>query len=307
MSSAPIHSPSIVEETLRSQRDSWQEIAGRVSNISSRELPHEQPKRILMFGLGSSHFAAKLCAFALIRDKSRVRIPVIACSSTAVGVDVIPQPGDWAFGFTHRGTSAPTLHGLLLAQRSGAFTIMVSGNGAEVPEHVGYALHTVPMEKAEPHTASMTGAICAVTCFLLGNKAVEEWDAIRSIGEPDLDLLRRRCGDGPDVLLGEWEGEWLAREGALKLMEMARLPVRAFGSEEYFHGPCFSCTSETKLWHVSLPKDARNDEINTIRPAHTIGIFGSTPLAWMPALVELQWLALAVALNRGVNPDNPRG
>lgn len=36
-----------------------------------------------------------------------------------------------------------------------------------------------------------------------------------------------------------------------------------------------------------------------------LDIYGGSPLAWVPALIELQWLALAVALNRGVNPDLP--
>ena len=83
-------------------------------------------------------------------------------------------------------------------------------------------------------------------------------------------------------------------------MEMARLPVRAFGSEEFFHGPMFSTKADDPIWHISLPKDPRNDQI---RSSHQVGVFGSSPLAWMPALLELQWMALATALNLGVDPD----
>ena len=293
---------SVVEQTLRSQREAWSRIAERVSGVSSREFPHESPKRILLFGLGSSHFAARLVAFALIRDKNRVRTPVIACSSMSIGLEVVPQKGDWAFGFSHRGGSKPTAEALALCERMGAFTILVAGEGAKVVEAAKYVMTTVPQETVEPHTISVTGAICAVTTLLLGAKCVEEWDALRSIGDPDLELLRSRAGQGPSVLLGEFEGEWLAKEGGLKLMEMARVPVRVFGSEEYFHGPRFSEVKTDTIWHVSLPKDPRNSEI---KAAHTIGIYGATPLAWMPALVELQWLGLAVAMNRGVNPDDP--
>jgi|GEM_PF-6386333 len=95
--------------------------------------------------------------------------------------------------------------------------------------------------------------------------------------------------------------EWIAREGALKFMEMARLPVRAYGTEEYFHGPRQSLGELERLWHVSLSRDPRNDDI---KPDHRIGVFGSTPLAWIPALVELQWLSLATAVNRGIDPDS---
>ncbi|MBC7692828.1 MAG: hypothetical protein H7222_13790 [Methylotenera sp.] len=300
---APEHQPSLVEQTLREQRESWREISERVSSISGRELPHESPKRILLFGLGSSLFAARLSAFALIREKSRQRIPVIACSSTRIGIDIVPQRGDWAFAFTHRGGAGPTLQAMELCEKLGAFTVMVCAQGIEAPASARFQLPTVPLEKVEPHTSAVTGAICAVSTLLLGNKAVEEWDALRSIGTPDLELYRRRAGLGPTILIGEWEGEWLAREGALKVMEMARLPIRAFGSEEFFHGPHYTLTPEDRIWHISVPKDPRNDTIAKMKPHYSIGIFGATPLAWIPALVELQWLALAVAINRGVDPD----
>lgn len=293
---------SEVETALRGQREVWREIIDRVPHSTARELPIEAPKRILLFGLGSSLYAARLIAWTLLRDRSRLRVPVVACSSLSVGLEVQPQRGDWAFAITHRGAKKATLAALELCDRVGAFTIQVSGKGAPVPEVARLGVETSPLEKCEPHTMSMTGAVCAITSMLMGPKALEEWEALRSIGEPDLEHLRDRVGEGPAVLLGEWEGYWLAREGALKLMEMARLPVRAFGSEDFFHGPRFSVKPDDKIWHISMPKDPRNDEI---RADQRIDIFGASPLAWVPALVQLQWMSLATALNRGVNPDDP--
>ncbi|MDR3608311.1 MAG: hypothetical protein P4M08_13150 [Oligoflexia bacterium] len=294
---------SEVENALREQRESWKEVSERVAALSSREFPPEQPKRILLFGVGSSHFAARLTSFALTRAKDRVRVPAVACSSMGVGVEVIPQRGDWAVGFSHRGQTAATLRALETCDRAGAFTILVAAAEASKAtelESVRYHLPTCRLERTEPHTISMTSAICAVTTLFLGAKAVEEWDALRSIGDPNLEVLRSRAGMGPSILLGEWEGEWLARETSLKLLEMARLPTRAYSSEEFFHGPRAALTPEDTIWHVSHGKDLRNADI---RSAYRVDIRGSTPLAWMPSLVELQWLSLAVALNRGVNPD----
>jgi glucosamine 6-phosphate synthetase-like amidotransferase/phosphosugar isomerase protein len=293
-------SMTVVEQTMRAQKDHWREISQRVATLESRDFPHGGPKRILFFGLGSSYIAAKLCQLTLKRDRTRKRVPIIACPSTHVGLDAQPAKGDWVFAFTHRASGGPTMQALELADRLGAFTVQVSAQGVEQHLCAQYLLPTTPLERVEPHTMAVTGAICAVTSLLLGDKCVEEWEALTSLPTPSLDLCRRRAGKGPSVLVGEWEGEWLAREGALKLMEMARLPVRAFGSEEFFHGPMFSTTEKDSLWHISLPKDPRNDEIKS---AHQVGVFGSSPLAWMPALLELQWMALAAALNNGVNPD----
>lgn len=290
-----------VEQNLRAQRDHWIDISRRVAEIESREFPHEGPKRILLFGIGSSFLAAKLCQLTLKRDRTRKRVPVIVCPSTHVGVDAVPMRGDWVFAFTHRGRPSPTLDALLLSDKFGAFTVQVSAQGTPLAPGAQYLLETSPLEVIEPHTFAVTGAICAVTSLLLGQKAIEEWDALTSIPSPNLDQMREIAGTGPDVILGEWEGEYLAREGALKLMEMARIPVRAFGSEEFFHGPLHSVDlTKTKIWHVEVPKDPRSAQM---KAAHTISIFGSSPLAWVPALMELQWLALATALNRGVDPD----
>jgi fructoselysine-6-P-deglycase FrlB-like protein len=294
---------SEVENALRAQRESWKEVSERVAAISRREFPPEPPKRILLFGVGSSHFAARLTSYSLTRAKDRVRIPAVACSSMGVGVEIIPQKDDWAIGFSHRGQTAATLKALEICDRAGAFTILVAATDAphmgEI-ESVRYHLPTCPLEKTEPHTISLTSAVCAVTTLILGAKATEEWDALRSIGDPHLELLQSRAGQGPSVLLGEWEGEWLAREASLKLLEMAGLATRAYSSEEFFHGPKAALSAEDVVWHVSHGKDPRNADIQS---AYRVDIRGSTPLAWVPALVELQWLALAVALNRGVDPD----
>ena len=139
-----------------------------------------------------------------------------------------------------------------------------------------------------------------MTTLLSSGKNAEEWEALRSIGDPDLDTYRSRAGEGPSIMLGEWEGEWLAREGALKLMEMARIPVRAFSSGRVFPGPRFSRDRQRSDLVRRASEGRAQPEIQA---AHQVGMFGASPLAWVPALVELQWMALAVALNRGVDPD----
>ncbi|MBU6375716.1 MAG: hypothetical protein KGQ59_06955 [Bdellovibrionales bacterium] len=293
-----------VERTLRSQRDVWRDVVARTSQYGARDLPREAPKRIFLFGAGSSHHAAKLCGYALLRDKTRIRIPVISCSSMQMGREFFPGRGDWAFAFTHRGKTETTIQALEMCRREGAFTVLVAAKGIDLGQ--GYhdlLLETCPLEVVEPHTAAVTSAICAVTTLLLPARAAEEWDALTSVGDPNLELMCRRAGLGPEIIVGEWEGQWLATEGALKLMEMAKVPARPFGSEEFFHGPKFSVTGG--IWHVRMAEDIRIKDLAALKPAHTIDIYGGSPLAWVPALVELQWLALAVALNRGIDPDLP--
>lgn len=291
---------SLVEEALRSQAAIWREVCERVSSVSNREFPSEAPKRILVFGIGSSYHAAKLISYTLSRDKSRPRMPVLACSSMAIGGEVVPQRGDWAFAISHRGNTPATLAAIEACQRANVFTVLVSGRGVRTPDNVQLQFETCELEKCEPHTVSMTSAVCAVTTHFMGTKAREEWEMLGAIGFPAVEIMQRRVGRGPALILGEWEGEVLAREGALKLMEMARLPVRAFGTEEYFHGPRFSVGADDEIWQVVHAKDQRASEI---KAGYRFNINGSTPLAWVPTLMEMQWAALAVAANLGVDPD----
>jgi len=288
---------TIVEETLRSQRSAWAEITERVSRIAVREMPPKGPKRILLFGLGSSHYVARLIAFSLVRDHNRTRVPVHAVSSMAIGTEITPCPGDWAFAFSHRGGSEPTRRALEICDNSGADTFLICGKNAKPISNAKYTIETVPLERIEPHTIAVTSAVCAATNLLFGPKVMEEWETLSKEQELDLNILRDRAALGPTIMLGEWEGEWLAREGALKLMEMAKLPVRVFGTEEFFHGPRFSLKNEDRIWHMKVCGDQRQVEATNVIDVHP-GLVG-----WVKALVELQWLALATSLNSVVDPD----
>ena len=290
-----------MEQAIRAQAAAWREVSERTLSRPSSDFPREQPKRLLIFGVGSSHFAARLIGYTLNRDKSRPRFNVVACSSAAIGNEVVPALGDWAIALSHRGRSEVTLSALAQCKRSGAATFLVGARGITRPEFADVLLETCDLEQCEPHTISLTTAVCAVTTYFLGTKGRDEWELLSGVGSPGLEVMRKRAGQGPTVIVGEWEAEWLAREGALKLTEMAKLPVRSYGSEEFFHGPQRALSADDVVWHVAHNKDPRWQDI----PAkYRFQLHGSTPLAWVPTLVELQWAALAVALERGLNPDN---
>jgi fructoselysine-6-P-deglycase FrlB-like protein len=306
---------SLVEAALRSQRKTWQEI---IENIAvggiTHNLPPKAPLRILLFGVGSSFFAAKLTAFALIREsiskRERSRIPVIACSSMAIGIEFSPKKGDWVFAFSHRGQTPVTIKALQLCSEAGAFTILVTAKEAPSQSGARLQIYTSELEKCEPHTVGVTSAICAVTTLLLGAPAIKVWTAQAVESDPDLAALQKKVGAGPTLLLGEWEGEWIARETSLKLIEMAQTYTSTYGTEEFCHGPGASWrkgSSDASLWYISSPLDERRNKIQTEylqKGPHDVSLDMSTgTLSWLSALVELQWMVLAVALNLGKDPD----
>ncbi len=295
---------SIVLETLLKQREVWREIVRRVEPLATRALPPEAPKRILLFGVGSSFFAAKLTAYTLRREQDRYsRIPILSCPSLSIGTEIDPRPGDWAFGITHRGGTRATIDAFESCLRAGAFTCAVTGKGAKEIGAARFSVETSEQERCEPHTMSMSGAVCAITTLLMGERATKQWHELSMDANPEWGEMRDRAGLGPSVVLGEWEGEWLAKEAGLKLMEMARMQVRTFGTEEYFHGPRLARKPQDTFWHFACPEDSRNGDVAGQGINFKFAIDRSASLSWVRSLVQAQWAALAVAMNRGVDPD----
>ena len=297
---------SEVEQALLRQSEQWLAILAALPASPSTRLP----KRIVLFGLGSSCFAAHLLRHSLMAYPRMKPVEILADSSVEMASQFPWRKGDWAIALSHRGKSEVTLRAARRANQAQARVIWVCGQGAPAPRFATVILRTTPLERCEPHTQSMTGAICAVSAWLLGKPVQSEWRKLAQLPRPKMEDLRRQTvlAPEPKLILGERIGEWLARETALKLMEMARLPVRAFGSEEFFHGPHWSTGPADSIWWVDQSSDARSAEIR--QRGQGVRYFpmpSSARLsAWIPLLVEFQWSALAVALNRGVNPDDPR-
>lgn len=275
---------SIVEETLRIQRAAIKETALRALEVEEPKTP----RSVLLFGLGSSRHAAHLTAETLLC--AGYQVPVRACSPLSIGHDAYVSPGDLAIGFSHRGTNKMVHAALDACRKAGAAAVLVSAEGT------GGQLCSGPLERCEPHTVAVTGAVCAATSWL--TRRPELWKPVWEKSDP-----APQGKEPPTVLLGERAGEWVAREAALKLAEMAHLPVRVYGSEEWFHGPSWIRSKDDRVWYVQTPGDARSGDIKSDRTFAAQPADG--PAGWANALIELQWLALALAESRGVDPDDP--
>jgi fructoselysine-6-P-deglycase FrlB-like protein len=292
---------NLVEEALRSQKKVWIKVSSRVSKEQFWQgLPPEFPKRIILFGVGSSYFSARLTALSLIREnlsgENQRHFPILCCSSVGVGLEVIPQKGDWAFAFSHRGKTPATLNALEKCAKAGAFPILVASEEVSLPASARFLIPTSPLEKCEPHTMGMTSAICAVTSLFLGNTGLNRWKELAREKDPDLAELQKMLKAPPTLLLGEWEAEWIAREISLKLIEVAQIPTRVFSTEEFFHGPqALSEMQNDKIWHLSREVDSRR---NQIQVEYSVPVSSKHSLAWVSSLVQLQWAVLALRGNR---------
>jgi len=93
----------------------------------------------------------------------------------------------------------------------------------------------------------------------------------------------------------------LANEAALKLREAAGMWTEAYPAMEYRHGPVAVTGEGSIVWMFGTPPDGLGSEIATA--GGTSWFSDEDPLA---ELVRVQRVAVALARDRGLDPDRPR-
>ena len=93
----------------------------------------------------------------------------------------------------------------------------------------------------------------------------------------------------------------LANEAALKLREAAGMWTEAYPAMEYRHGPVAVTGEGSIVWAFGAPPDGLGAEVAAA--GGTAWFSGEDPLA---ELVRVQRVAVALARDRGLDPDRPR-
>lgn len=291
---------SVVEHSLERQKDIWKNLLEEPAvKARTQSIALLGVDRIILTGLGSSLHAAEFAAHALRGALGFEQREVLAVSAMHLNQYTF-STSDLCIAVTHRGSPGPTLDALKFAKSRGAQTAVTVSKEVNLGKDFGPVLSTTEIEKVEPHTFSLTGAVLAVTTALAPLEFVPLWNKEIEKPNPNLADLTSRFQKSPTVLLGEGIGETLAKEAHLKLIEMASVIARPYNSEHYFHGPHFAHSPQDKVWWFETAKDPRKSRIKAL---NQWTVDESSRLGFMDTLVSLQWSALALALNLKQNPD----
>jgi len=222
----------------------------------ARELRENSIKQLILLGCGSSFHAALTCSWIFRRE---VCLPCEAISSYSF-IEHYPSnllnTATAVIGISQQGMSAKTDEALRKAKTAGAITVSITAD----PESklVQTADFTVLFdaldEKVGPKTKGYTGSVVCGALLAILYKALiknekDESEVILGVLPAQLQknldkevrgsvleniekIIRSEyvvyAGIGPD--LGS------AEEGALKLVEMAKMPAFAYETEELMHG-----------------------------------------------------------------------
>lgn len=306
-------------------------------------------QQVTLFGCGSSLHAAEVGQVLL---ETVARIPTRAEHAAELRArNPIPTPHTLHIGLSQSGETADTL-GALRELRVRGLTVAGLTNrvGSSLARETrcGVYLHSGP-EVSVASTKTFTSQVAVLTLIALqlararGLSAAEGRalvDGIHALPEQIAEMLARldpvaqlaqACRDAPFVMfVGRGLSTPVAREGSLKLQELAYVPSRGLSAADAKHGPLALIEPGTPVWVLAPPDQSRSRTLNNARELAARGaqlcvvageadeearsladtFVGLPPHhpALSPCLtvLPLQLFALHMALERGCNVDRPR-
>ena len=318
---------------MAAQPDVLRALAGRRGEVAGA-LRGAEPVGIVIVARGSSDYAAIFGRYLL---EAATGLPVaLAAPSLQTLYGVQPRVDGWlALGISQSGRTPEIVTVLDRYRRAGARTVAVTNDpgsplaaGADVDLELGAG-----EEGAVPATKTFTAqlAAMAVVAEALGEVPWSDgdWEKIpRLVGDVLADAgpaerAAKSLGDtGELIAVGRGLLMCVALEAALKLREAAGVRAEGWSAADFRHGPVTVASGELPLLAVSADGPAAADveelaaELESAgtpvlrladRPDADLPYPGDLPeaLCAIPASVRAHQLALAVALRRGLDPDEP--
>jgi fructoselysine-6-P-deglycase FrlB-like protein len=285
---------SVTESEIISQPEMWERTAALLPTVAQR-LPRAG-RRLAIIGCGTSYFIAQ--AIAVLRESAghgetdafvasemgtvRAYDDVLAISRSGTTTEVV------------RALDAlpSTIPSLAISAVAGTPVVQAADDG-------------VLLDFADERSIVQTRFATCVLALLrahLGediSTAVAEARAALAPGSARLPV------DPTDfeqfVFLGHGWSVGIAAEAALKFREASLSWAESYPAGEYRHGPISVAGTRTLVWLIGVADDSLVRDIEAT--GATVRVAEADPMA---ELATIQLTAVALALARGLDPDNPQ-
>lgn len=283
---------SITAAEIESQPATWRRALHETAE-SARAQFTRPGERMLVLGCGTSAFVAE--SFAALREAAGFGVTDARYASE-------PRPWrdyDSVLVLTRSGTTTEVLDALRELP-AGVHRIAVTGvPGSPVAELVD---EVVDLSFADEESVVQTRF--PTTLLLLARAAFGE--DVSALGDEAADRLGRPLGLATTgfehfVYLGSGWTYGLAQEAALKIREAAQAWAESYPLLDYRHGPLAVAGERTLVWIIGRSDQSLVDTIAAT--GATVRTSSGDPLV---ELVDAQRLAVAIAADRGLDPDHPR-
>ncbi|GAA0260121.1 SIS domain-containing protein [Cryptosporangium japonicum] len=308
--------PSVLASLLSS--------ADAVSEVASA-VRERAPRFVMLAARGTSDHAALYAKYLI---ETRLGLPAgLASPSSMTLYGSRPDLRDVLFlGVSQSGASPDLVDSLTVAGECGATTVAVTNNpSSDLASAAEFSVDVrAGVENAVAATKTYTAELLALYLLLGGSaadaSALPDAAAATLEGGVETAAARYRFAERL-VTTGRGFGYPTAREAALKLMETSYLSALAFSTADLLHGPFAMIDSGVPVIAVATP-DAGGSAVAPVvsrlrESGADVLVVGEdlpvvrtgVPAELSPVLdiLPLQRLARQIALDRGENPDRPRG
>jgi glucosamine--fructose-6-phosphate aminotransferase (isomerizing) len=311
--------------------------AGDVAPAAER-IRRARPRFVLIAARGTSDHAA---LYAKYLAEIRMGRPAgLASPSSMTLYGARPDLSDVLFVAVSQSGGSPDLVDSTVAARElGALTVAVT-NATDSPLAGAAEVHVDVLagpELAVAATKSYTAELLALYLLLSGEDAMtgartaarvpEAAAHTLAVADPAAGIAAERLRDETRLVVTARGYSYpTAREAALKLMETCYLSAQAFSGADLLHGPLAMVDAHVPAIAITSPGrggSAMTSVVDKLREAGArvlrVGapdaepdleiVADSVPEDLLPILeiLPLQQLALRLALERGEDPDRPRG
>ena len=292
-----------------------------------RAIERYRPRFVLLAARGTSDHAA---LYAKYLAEIHLQLPAgLASPSSFTVYGARPDMGGVLFiAVSQSGGSPDLLEATEVARSCGALTVAVTNNAdsalaTAAAHHVD--VHAGP-ERAVAATKTYTAELLALYLLLTGGDATELPDAAArtlSHAAGAYDAAGQFAAAERIVTTARGYSYATARESALKLMETSYLAAQAFSGADLLHGPLAMLGPDVPVIAITsaghgaaaltpvLERLAAADvPVLRVGPRDALPIeLDGLPEALAPILeiLPLQQLAWRLAIDRGGDPDRPRG
>ena len=323
--------PWVMQEMIEAQPGLLEEIASAV-DTAPLALLARVPGALTVVGCGTSEHAALAVAEILSDAGTDAR------SRQAFEAALAPQEGGGVIGISHEGGTWATVEALEAARRAGSATGLITAvaDSRATAEADGVVV-TPLVDRSWCHTVGYTSPIAAGLA-LAARPPAGVVGELAAAGverrEPAAAVAAELAGCSHLIVVGSGADRIAARELTLKIEEASHIPTAMRDLETFLHGHLPACDEHTGLILIEHdrrrggPRHERGETL--LRAAARVGVRSAvigrtapdpalapaghvaTPADdRLPAAAEallatapaLQWLALELAVARGVNPD----
>lgn len=301
--------------------------APEISEVAAA-LNRRSPRFVLLAARGTSDHAA-LYAKYLVEITRRLPVGQVSPSTMTV-YGVRPDLTDVLYvAVSQSGGSPDLVESMVMARDCGATTVTVTNNGdSELARAAEFAIDLqAGPELAVAATKTYTAELLALYLLLGGDadaaKALPEAAEQTLAGSAAVHAAAARYRFASRlVTTGRGYSYPAACEGALKLMETSYLSAHAYSTADLLHGPVAMLGPDVPLIAVVSPGhggEATRPVVARLRESGVDVLVvgdGQLPVASAgvpeelnPVLeiLPLQQLAWRLAVDRGTDPDRPRG